>query len=90
MVSGLLFRENTHQLLQAKPNLYVGIKTGITNTAGPCLASCLEISGKRYIVIVLNCKSMKYRFKDTENLRKWLFNKEEIKYKEESKPSERI
>ena len=83
MVFSLIFRENTHYLLQSKPNLYVGIKTGITNTAGPCLASCINIAGKNYIIIVLNCKSMKFRFKDTENLRKWLFDKEDIKFKED-------
>ena len=32
--------ENTHQLLQNKPELYIGIKTGVTTSAGPCLASC--------------------------------------------------
>lgn len=57
--------ENTHPLLQEKSDLYVGIKTGITNTAGPCLASCISIRGRRFIIIVLNCKNIKYRVKDS-------------------------
>ena len=65
MVLVYLFRQNSHLLLQSKPDLYVGIKTGITVNAGPCLASCVEFKGRRFIIIVLNCKSMKYRFKDT-------------------------
>lgn len=71
--------QNTHPLLQSKPDLYVGIKTGITTTAGPCLASCIECNERRFIIIVLNCKSMKQRNRDTQILRKWLFNKEGIK-----------
>lgn len=34
-----VFWENTHLLVQEKSGLYKGIKTGITNAAGPCLAS---------------------------------------------------
>ena len=71
--------ENTHQLLQSKPSLYIGIKTGVTTAAGPCLASCFEVKGRRFIVIVLNCKNMKFRMRDTETLRKWLYQKEGIK-----------
>jgi D-alanyl-D-alanine carboxypeptidase len=61
-----IFRENTHQLLQEKSDIYVGIKTGVTITAGPCLASCVYTPCKRkFILIVLGSKNMKYRFKDT-------------------------
>ena len=62
-------------LVQEKRSLYKGIKTGITNSAGPCLASLVEHAQRQFIVIVLNCKSMKQRFRDTENLRKWTFEK---------------
>lgn len=82
MVPIPLDRQNSHLLLQSKPELYVGIKTGVTTTAGPCLASCIEVKGRRFIIIVLNCKSMKYRFKDTETLRKWLFHREGLKSKD--------
>jgi D-alanyl-D-alanine carboxypeptidase len=43
--------ENTNKLLD---NGFDGIKTGITETAGPCLSACY----KDYIIIVLNSKSM--------------------------------
>ena len=72
-------------MLQNRPSLYSGIKTGITSTAGPCLASSLEVKGRRYILVVLNCKSLAFRFKDTEMLRRWLWAKLDIK---EGKPGE--
>ena len=34
--------QNTHYLLHKKPQEYLGIKTGVTTTAGPCLASFIE------------------------------------------------
>jgi D-alanyl-D-alanine carboxypeptidase len=77
----LIRRQNSHLLLQSKPDIYTGIKTGVTASAGPCLSSCIEIKGRRFIIVVLNCKTMKYRFKDTENLRKWLFTREGLKYR---------
>ena len=43
--------DNTNKLLE---DGFDGIKTGITDTAGPCLAA----SYKEFIVIVLNSKSM--------------------------------
>ena len=43
--------QNTNKLLQ---DGFDGIKTGITDTAGPCLAA----SYKDYIIVVLNSKSM--------------------------------
>ena len=42
MVTTLLFRINTHRLLQDKEG-YHGIKTGVTVTAGPCLASYYKL-----------------------------------------------
>ncbi len=43
--------ENTNKLLE---DGFDGIKTGITDTAGPCLAA----SYKDFIIVVLNSKSM--------------------------------
>lgn len=43
--------ENTNKLLE---DGFDGIKTGITDTAGPCLAA----SYKDLIIVVLNSKSM--------------------------------
>ncbi len=45
--------------------MYKGIKTGITNAAGPCLASLVEHNHRQFILIVLNCRTMKQRFRDT-------------------------
>jgi D-alanyl-D-alanine carboxypeptidase (penicillin-binding protein 5/6) len=53
-------------MIHKKDSLYTGIKTGITSTAGPCLASCIETACKRkFIIIVLGCKNMKSRYIDT-------------------------
>jgi len=46
MVSVLILRENTHKMLHAMPELYKGIKTGITEAAGPCLASLVSFKNR--------------------------------------------
>ena len=47
--------------------------------AGPCLASCIKNTDDRYfIIVVLNCDRLAMRFKDTENLKKWLYQKEGV------------
>ena len=49
----------------------------MTDTAGPCLASCVKEEGGRYfIIVVLNCDKLSMRFKDTENLKKWVLQRE--------------
>jgi D-alanyl-D-alanine carboxypeptidase len=53
--------ENTNKLLR-RPG-FIGIKTGITVTAGPCLASAYEFLGKTYIVIIAKCNKPSRRFK---------------------------
>jgi D-alanyl-D-alanine carboxypeptidase len=69
---------NTHRLLHERDE-YVGIKTGVTITAGPCLASCLRLNDRNFIIIVLNSKKLSLRFTDTEILRQWLSKKEKLK-----------
>ncbi len=66
---------NTHRFVQNKPDIYRGIKTGVTDTAGPCLASLLEIHNREFIVVVLGCRTLKARYWDTETLRLWLSKK---------------
>jgi len=44
---------------------FYGVKTGITNNAGPCLASAVTVKAKDYIIIVLGSPSLQHRFKDT-------------------------
>ncbi|CAD8146297.1 unnamed protein product [Paramecium pentaurelia] len=55
--------KNTNKLLDKG---FFGIKTGITDSAGPCLASAYRSNEMDYyIIIVLNCKNMNMRFDDT-------------------------
>ena len=46
----------------------IGVKTGITPNAGPCLSSAYKILGRELVVIVLNCPSVDERYQDAENL----------------------
>lgn len=71
MVFLAILRHNTHELIRKHPEDYLGIKTGFTYTAGPCLASCVRIDGLEYIIVVLGCETASMRFRDTETLRKW-------------------
>jgi D-alanyl-D-alanine carboxypeptidase len=57
----------------------MGIKTGFTSTAGGCLASYVKIQGREFIIVVLKCKKVNSRFKDTEILKRWLMKKEGLK-----------
>ena len=47
--------KNTNKLL-AKG--FDGIKTGVTDSAGPCLAASIEQGGTRLTMVLLNCSSM--------------------------------
>lgn len=61
--------ENTNKLLE---DGFEGIKTGITETAGPCLAACY----KDLVVVVLNSKSMNERWFEVKKLVKWIKNRQ--------------
>ena len=53
---------NTNKLLNIDG--FIGVKTGVTPTAGPCLSSMFRINEKESIIIVvLKVKSLEYRFK---------------------------
>jgi len=41
----------------------MGVKTGVTVSAGPCLASCYESNGETYTIIVLGTAKLSKRFK---------------------------
>jgi D-alanyl-D-alanine carboxypeptidase len=58
--------ENTNKLLR-RPH-FIGGKTGVTVTAGPCLASCYELGDKILIVVLLKTSKLSRRFKDTRFL----------------------
>lgn len=53
---------NTNKLLNKG---FVGIKTGVTYPAGPCLVTHLKKKKRSYIVVLLNCRSLEQRWIDT-------------------------
>ena len=56
---------NTNKLL---PKGFCGVKTGVTEKAGPCLASCYMDKGIKVIIVILACKGYMLRFPETELL----------------------
>ena len=49
----------------------LGVKTGITPGAGPCLSTAYRIMGRELIVVVLNSQSLEHRYTDCENVYKY-------------------
>ena len=60
--------ENTNYLLKEG---YSGIKTGITPTAGPCLAASVNHSGYNVCVVLLSSCSMDSRWYEAPKLVAW-------------------
>ncbi|EAS03230.2 D-alanyl-D-alanine carboxypeptidase family protein (macronuclear) [Tetrahymena thermophila SB210] len=66
--------ENTNKLLDKG---WSGIKTGITDAAGPCLASCIKFKDpineiNRYLIIViLSAQSMDIRWSECQKIAAW-------------------
>lgn len=52
--------KNTNKLLHIKG--FIGLKTGTTITAGPCLASAYKFRNQIYIAIILKAPNPKRRF----------------------------
>ena len=71
--------QNTNFLLgQSDPSgTFSGIKTGVTPTAGPCLAVCFKSFCLNYdfVIIVMNCKSREARFVEIPKLARWAINR---------------
>ena len=53
----------------------MGLKTGITVTAGPCLAAAYNFRDKTYVSVVLRASKVSARFKDTRILLHWALTK---------------
>lgn len=55
---------------------FKGVKTGITNTAGPCLCISYENTTHKHklITVVLGCQNIDYRFRDARRLTLWADN----------------
>lgn len=60
--------ENTNQLLKEG---FDGIKTGITPSAGPCLAASIQKDNYNVVVIVLSCCSPESRWLEVPKLVTW-------------------
>lgn len=65
---------NSNKLLGI--NGFKGVKTGITQTAGPCLCILYENekTSTKIIVVVLGCKNIDYRWRDARRLTLWADN----------------
>jgi hypothetical protein len=63
--------ENTNRMLWRGG--YDGLKTGITPTAGPCLAWSYycDVTEEHYIIVILNAKSADHRWNEVSKLRAW-------------------
>ena len=61
--------ENTNKLLGKEG--YIGTKTGITDAAGPCLSAAYEKGKDKFVVILLNSKSMDHRWQEVPKVVEW-------------------
>lgn len=61
--------KNTNKLLAMGFN---GVKTGITDNAGPCLSASFEKFEFKYIFVILKTKSKDHRFTDATKMAKWI------------------
>ena len=63
--------ENTNKLLQYG---FDGVKTGITDAAGPCLCASVRKGAQRLVITVLGARSMEERWIEVPRLAKWAFD----------------
>lgn len=54
---------------------YSGLKTGITPTAGPCLAASISKNDFKFIIVILNSRSMDQRWVEIPKLVHWAMSK---------------
>ena len=50
---------------------FMGVKTGITQTAGSCLSVWYENENCKLITVVLGSRNIEYRWKDARRLTLW-------------------
>jgi len=55
-----IYWENTNKLLNE--NGFTGLKTGVTNTAGPCLSCCYQKDNLNLIIVSLASCTMEARW----------------------------
>ena len=56
---------NTNKLLLKG---FCGVKTGVTEAAGPCLASCYIDKNIRVVIVILGCRGYHVRWPETQYL----------------------
>lgn len=49
----------------------LGVKTGITPGAGPCLSAAYRVGTRELVVVVLGCRDRDARFEDAEKVYRW-------------------
>ncbi len=59
---------NTNRLLEKG---YNGVKTGVTQAAGPCIVISLQTDKLFLIFVLLNSRSMEQRWAEVKKLKKW-------------------
>ena len=60
---------NTNLLLESEG--FIGMKTGITPTAGPCLTVAYSKDGIEIVLTLLNSKNLEYRWEEAKRLVMW-------------------
>lgn len=63
---------NTNKLLD---HGWIGVKTGVTSAAGPCLSATFLLQDQLYVVTLLKCPSLEARWKDAVTLAGWVRTK---------------
>lgn len=67
--------ENTNKLLEKG---WAGIKTGVTDSAGPCLATCIKLRDpvsqvcRNLIIVILHAQTMEIRWEECQKLAAWV------------------
>lgn len=50
---------------------YNGVKTGVTNNAGPCLCTYYNHNGTEIVIAILRSRSMNHRWVEIPKLNSW-------------------
>ena len=67
---------NTNRLLGIDG--FTGVKTGITEAAGACLASCFEKDGNFFVAVILQSKTMDARWEEAQLLIDWAVQRRQL------------
>lgn len=79
-----VYKENEHSYSWVNTNRllgidgFTGLKTGITEAAGACLASCFEKDGNFILVVILQSKTMDARWEEAQLLIDWAVQRRQL------------